>query len=420
MKRLLPLAVLAFSASLFAQTQVPFYFAVNEDAMANIADTSWKKVSIKEVETQKVYLRGYHFLDTNKLVGGEVKKTPGTVVAAKKKTRQAAVKELLKKGILKSGDIVLSFRTNWEHTTAYPHLQMGVSHAGVIFVEGGVARNIDMPLDADYNNALINGGLDSTHYLETDALQIVRPRDFDAVKEKNLLSWIGTLRKNYANIRNTGLLKFNGNYMDPKFNRYGKTDSFITTMGRILNGENKTSKDLTMYCSEFAWALLSLSNCTPADISADKTSTNAGCVEEIMKPLPMLNDGNLPGLAEGPLAVLENLDISTAEKVELTKALLYEGPIEGLSPGHRALATMPEIVKLIGLMKVMYPAKLAGEAVIPFPAPNTPITAVAAMVNGEAPKNYSPTSFLINAMLDSNHPERKFDYVATVFFTDKL
>lgn len=419
MKRLLPLAMLAFSASLFAQSQVPFYFAVNEDAMANIADTSWKKISIKEAETQKVYLRGYHFLDTNKLVGGEVKKTPGTIVAAKKKTRQAAVKELLKKGILKSGDIVLSFRTNWEHTTAYPHLQMGVSHAGVIFVEGGVARNIDMPLDADYNNTLVNGGLDSTHYLETDALQIVRPRDFDAVKEKNLLSWIGTLRKNYANIRNTGLMKFNGNYMDPKFNRYGKGNSFITTMARIMNGENKTSKDLTMYCSEFAWALLSLSNCTPADITADK-STNAGCVEEIMKPLPMLNDGNLPGLAEGPLAVLENLDISDSEKVALTSELLYEGPIEGLSPGHRALATMPEIQKLIGLMKVMYPAKLTGATVIPFPAPNTPVSAVAAMVNGEAPKNYSPTSFLINAMLDSNHPERKFDYVATVFFTDKL
>lgn len=420
MKRLLPLAMLAFSASLFAQSQVPFYFAVNEDAMANIADKTWKKISIKEVETEKVYLRGYHFLDSNKLTEGLVKKSPTAVVAKKKVTRQAAVKELLKKGILKSGDIVLSFRTNWEKTTAYPHIQMGVSHAGVIFVEGGVARNIDMPLDADYNNSLINSSLDAPHYLETDALQIVRPRDFDAIKEKNLLSWINTLRKNYTNIRNTGLMKFNGNYMDPKFNRYGKGNQFITTMARIMNGENKTSKDLTMYCSEFAWALLSLSNCTPADISADKTSTHAGCVEEIMKPLPMLNDGNLPGLAEGPLAVLENLDISPAEKVELTKALLYEGPIEGLSPGHRALATMPEIQKLIGLMKVMYPAKLTGATVVPFPAPNTPIAGVTAMVNGEAPRNYSPTSFLINAMLDANHPERKFDYVATVFFTDKL
>jgi hypothetical protein len=419
MKLLLPLALLSLSSSLFAQTSVPFYFGVTEDSMAQIADKSWKKISIKEVETQKVYLRGYHFLDSNKLTEGSVKKSPSTVVAKKKITRQAAVKELLKKGILKSGDIVLSFRTSWEKTTAYPHIQMGVSHAGVIFVEGGVARNIDMPLDADYNNSLINSSLDAPHYLETDALQIVRPRDFDAVKQKNLLSWIGTLRKNYANIRNTGLMKFNGNYMDPKFNRYGNGNQFITTMARIMNGENKTSTDLTMYCSEFAWALLSLANCTPADILAD-SGANAGCVEEIMKPLPMLNDGNLPGLAEGPLAVLEELEISPDEKVELTKALLYEGPVEGLSPGHRALATMPEIVKLIGLMKLMYPAKLTGAAVIPFPAPNTPITAVAAMVNGEAPRNYSPTSFLINAMLDSNHPERKFDYVATVFFTDKL
>lgn len=419
MKRILPLALLALSSGLFAQTSVPFYFGVTEESMANISDNSWKKVPIKEVQTENVYLRGYHFLDTNKLTNGQVEKSASALVNAKKKTRQAAVKELMKKGLLKNGDLVLSFRTNWEKTTAYPHMQMGVSHAGLIFIENGVARNLDMPLDSEYNGALLNSNLDSNHYLETDALHIVRPRDFDAVKEKNLFSWISVLRKNYSAIRNAGLLKFNSNYMDPKFNRYGQSDSFVTTMARIINGENKTSKDLTMYCSEFAWALLSLSNCSPTEITADK-SPNASCVEQVMKPLPMLSDGNLPGLAEGPLAVLEKLDISVSEKVELTNALLYEGPIEGLSAGHRALATMPEIIKLIGLMKVMYPAKLAGATLIPFPAPNTPISGVSTMVNTEAPRNYSPTSFLINAMLDSNHPERKFDYVATVFFTDKL
>ncbi len=420
MKRLLPLALLSLTTSLFAQTSVPFYFGVTEDSMANITDKSWKKISIKEVETDKVFLRGYHFLDNNKLIDGSVKKTSSTVVGLKKKTRQAAVKDLLKKGILKNGDIVLSFRTNWEKTTAYPHIQMGVSHSGVIFVENGVAHNIDMPLDADYNNNLINSGLDSPHYLETDALHIVRPRDFDAVKQKNLLSWIGAIRKNYASIRNLGLMKFNGNYMDAKFSKYGASDdAFVTTMARIISGENKKSTDLTMYCSEFAWALLSLANCSPADLLTDK-GADLNCVEEIMKPLPMLNDGNLPGLAEGPLAVLETLDIGVSEKVELTKALLFEGPIEGLSPGHRALATNPEIIKLIGIMKLMYPAKISGSTVVPFPQPNTPITALSAMINAEARRNYSPTSYLINAMLDSNHPERKFDYVATVFFTDKL
>ncbi len=419
MKKLMPLILLGLATSAIAQTSIPFYFGVTQESMAVISDKSWKKVPIKETQTDKVFLRGYYFLDTAKLVNGEVKSSPAATVAVKKKTRQAAVKKLLSSGILKNGDIVLSFRTNWEKTTAYPHLQMGVSHSGVIFVENGNAYNVDMPLDADYNNNLINSGLDSTHYLETDALHIVRPRDFDAVKQKNLLSWISTLRKNYAGIRAGGLLRFNSNYMDSKYGKYGPTDSFVTTMAKIMTGENKTSKDLMMYCSEFAWALLSLANCSPDEIRGDQ-STNARCVEQIMKPLPMLATSELPGLSEGPLAVLDALDIPVSQKLELTKSLLFEGPIAGLSPGHRALATNPDIQKLIGIMKVLYPAKLSGSSVVPFPVPNTPITALTAKINAEARPNYSPTSYLINAMLDSNHPERKFDYVATVFFTDKL
>lgn len=418
MKRLFILAVLV-STNLLAKTSVPFYFGVTEGSMSKLPDTSWEKISIKEVETDKVYLRGYSFLDKNILTDGSTKKSSLAVVAAKKKTREAAVKELLKKGVLKSGDIVLSFRREWEGTTAYPQVQMGVSHAGVVFVENGQAFNIDMPLDPDYNNSLINSNLTSPHYLEADSLHIVRPRSFGTEKQKNLLSWINTIRTNYAAIRNGGLLKFNSNYMDAKYDKYGSKDAFVTTMGRVITGENKTAKDLTMFCSEFAWALLSLSSCKPSDLATDK-SANAACVQDIMKPLPMVASATLPGLTEGPLAVLDALDISLSQKTELSKTLLGDGAIASLSAGHRALATDPNIQKLIGVLRLIYPAKLSGSTVVPFPAPNTPISALSAQINAEAGLNYSPTSYLINAMLDEQDPERKFDYVATILFTDKL
>lgn len=293
-----------------------------------------------------------------------VGKTAGTIVFAKRKTRQAAIKELFKKGVLKSGDVVLSFRPSWENTIPYSHVQMGVSHAGTVYVENGSVRNLDMPLDAEYNGEKISSGFDSNHYIETDHLQVVRPRNFGTAKQANLLAWVAQLRKNYATIRGGALLKFNSDYSAAKIDKYGAGgDSFVTTMGKILIGLNKTSTDLTMFCSEFAWALQAITSCSPTQISAE-TTADAPCVVPGLEATTMLSSDGYPGLTE---------------KNNLIKKIFVQGEMSGLSSGHRALATNP-----------------AGG------------------------RNYSPTSFLINAMLDPADPERKFDYVATIIFAPAL
>ncbi len=404
-----PLALL-LSFSSFAQslTSAPFYFAATADSMSSLADKTWKKIPVKELETEQAYLRGYFYKDSHSLVTeGSIEGTSNAVIAAKKRVRAAAMADLLKKGIIRNGDVVLSFRPLWENTASYPHIQMGLSHSGIIYVENGVAKNLDQPLDSHHNGENFDSSLNAPHYLGGDTYQIIRPRDVSAVKAKNFLSWVAMVKKNAAAFRSRGQLKFNSDYNASKYNTYSANDSFVTKMAGIISGKDTTTTDLTLFCSEFIWSLLSLSNCSPEEIALDPSS-DAACVKPIMSPMPMLAAKGVPGLTEGPLAVLEKLDLSVSEKVALLEKIFTEGDVSRLSGGHRALAKDPAIQKLMGILKQTYVTKLSGKE---------PPQPMVDQINSQAPLNYSPTSFLINAMLDSADPERKFDYVATIIFT---
>lgn len=391
MNLLLPLAFIV-STTAFAKRldSVPFYFSVTEEAHLSLKDKSWKKIPVKEVITDKAFLRGYHFSDST--AAG----------------RRKAMKDLLAKGVIQTGDIVLSMRPEWENTIPYAHVQMGVSHAGMAWVEAGTVRNLDMPLDSDYNGSNLNGAFDGKHYLETNHLQILRPRNLSASKKKNLEAWILELRKNLSSIRGKGLLRFNSDYFAPKFDTYGPNDSFVTTLARIIRGRVTSATDLTMFCSEFAWAMLSLSNCSLDDGDISGNTSDASCVDPVFNAMSLLDNQGVPGLTTGPLMILEKLDVSSSQKTQLMGSVFQQGEMSGLSSGHRALATNPMIGALIQALQGYYPATLAG-------ARSTSL-GIASQVNPNGGKNYSPTSYLINSMLDENDPERNFDYVATISF----
>ena len=392
MKKLWALGLL-ISFNSFAQglTEVPFYFAVSEEAHLQIKDKSWKKIPVKGVVSDKAYLRGYNF--------------KGNTAAS----RKAAMKELLAKEIIQTGDVVLSFRPEWEATIPYSHVQMGVSHASLAYVENGVVKNLDMPLDADYNGANLSSGFDSKHYLETPHLQVLRPRNFGGTRKNNLKAWIAELKKNYASIRANQLLKFNSDYFASKIDKYSKDDGFVTTLARILTKQDQTSTNLTMFCSEYVWAMLSLSNCEVGNPEIiDGTVQDASCVKPIAEAMYLTPSKGVPGLTSGPLMVLKELDISDSEKTDLTQELFTQGQMEGLSSGHRALANNPMVATLVEALKMYYPASLAG---------NRPMMAgLEGKINPAGGRNYSPTFFMINSLLDSSDPERKFDYVATLIF----
>ena len=64
--------------------------------------------------------------------------------------RGGFAQRLARSGLMQTGDLLLSFRSEWGGAGAYPNVQMGISHTGVAYLKDGVLHNIDNPLNGEY------------------------------------------------------------------------------------------------------------------------------------------------------------------------------------------------------------------------------------------------------------------------------
>ena len=400
---------------------LPFYFAIPQSAWLEIdSDIKLTKIPVKGFQNSPVGLRAAVYDDPYPLENGHVKKTTKQATQSKRDYRAKITRKLHQQGLLQSGDIILSFRSDWLGTAPYPHVQMGVSHAGIIFESEGKVFNLDMPLDSEYNLSFLNSELNSNHYLETDSIHILRPRQMTEKRQSQLNAWVDELKANYKQIRNKGLLRFNSNYSEPKYANYGASDlDFVHTQGDILLGKDTSSKDLKMYCSEFTWGLYALSSC-PTNALKDGSQNLESCVSPLFEPVPMLSPqegkykNNLSGLADGPLRVLANMNINTQDKVELINQMFQSIRDSGLSSGHRKLAEDPRIKMLMGALQQYYTAIIYSGSEEQFASRGRSINVK--QLNDMFAPNYSPVAYLINSFLPTQNPNRAFDYVATVIF----
>jgi hypothetical protein len=384
---------------------VPFYFGVPKSAIEtplNRAEYPYPTVWNPSSEIKDAGLR---------LI---VINQGGQDPAKKKAARIDMAKRLARAGVLEDGDIALSFRPELAGTMAYPHIQMGVTHASLVYTQNGEAFNIDSPLDGEYvgqfSTLHFSGGVSASGAREagTDALQIVRPRNMDATRKASLQKWIGTLKSGLARINGQRTqVKFQKDYLKPIFAATGMTTKqTVTKLGQIILEQDKTTK-LPMYCSEFAWHMLALSNCSEAQIR-DAGAEGAECVDPVFAPMDLVSttQGQI-GLAEGPL---QNVLIAPpAERPALIGQVFATGNAGGLSSGHRAVAE--QVAPLMDGLAQYYGGKAQG-------APAAALSGPAAQLNAGVGNigNYSPTAFLANATLPSN--VRALDYVATVVFVD--
>ena len=403
LKQLLTLALVFTSLNSFS-LEVPFYFAIPKKSYLKLVDyDAFEDVKMKGTTSEDAGLRVIRF---NNIAEDEPLNT-------KKIKMTNNFREMGKSGFLKTGDIILSLRLGWENTVAYGHIQMGTSHSGMLYVDEGVIKHLDMPLDEDHNGAEYSGDFNSTYYSNVEAFHVLRPKNFGEFQRTNFLKMIKLLKSNIPALHAKGLLGFNANYLTAKYNAYGgknSKDTFVTTLANILVNKDINSTDLTMYCSELAWAILSLSNCTLEELTSN-TARNAKCIKNIFNPIPLIGDNSL---TSGPLQILNAMNVSTQEKIDLTNSLFQEGVINNMGEGHRKLALNPEIQNLVHIVNLIQNAKLNNESTINFPKPNTPISEVENMINQKGNLNYSPTAFLINTMLPDDNPQRAFEYVATI------
>ncbi|MBX3261896.1 MAG: hypothetical protein KIS78_18075 [Labilithrix sp.] len=384
---------------------VPFYFSVPKSSITTPLNRPQYPYPTVWNPSSEVADSGLRLIVINQ--GGQEP-------AKKKVARVDMAKRLARAGVLEDGDIALSFRPNLAGTMAYPHVQMGVTHASLVYTQNGEAFNIDSPLDGEYvgqfNTLHFSGGVSSSGAREsgTDALQIVRPKNMTPERKASLQRWVGALKSNVGRINGQrSQVKFQKDYLTPIFAATGlTTKQTVTKLGQIILEQDKTTK-LPMYCSEFAWHMLALSSCSEAEIRAAGEG-GAACVDPLFEPMPLVSttEGQI-GLAEGPL---QNILVAPpADRPALIGAVFATGNASGLSSGHRAVAE--QVAPLMDGLAQYYGGKAQG-------APAEALAGAAAQLNAGVGNvgNYSPTAFLANATLPDG--VRALDYVATVVFVD--
>ncbi len=384
---------------------VPFYFSVPKESISTPLNRPQYPYPTVWNPSSEVSESGLRLIVINQ--GGQEP-------AKKKVARVDMAKRLARAGVLEDGDIALSFRPNLAGTMAYPHVQMGVTHASLVYTQNGEAFNIDSPLDGEYvgqfNTLHFAGGVSSSGAREsgTDALQIVRPKNMTPERKASLQKWVGALKSNVGRINGQrSQVKFQKDYLTPIFASTGlTTKQTVTKLGQIIVEQDKTTK-LPMYCSEFAWHMLALSSCSEEEIRT-AGEEGAACVDALFDPMPLVSttEGEI-GLAEGPL---QNILVAPpADRPALIGAVFATGNASGLSSGHRAVAE--QVAPLMDGLAQYYGGKAQG-------APAEMLAGAAAQLNAGVGNvgNYSPTAFLANATLPAG--VRALDYVATVVFVD--
>lgn len=351
--------------------------------------------------------------------------------------------KLAESGLFEPGDVVLSFRPEWYGTLKYSHVQIGVSHAGLLYIEQNgskkLLKNLDMPLDDLHVG---KGYLDSDHYLKAPFLHIVRPKGMTAKQKSNINGWIQRLAAKGPAAYKNNQIRFNQDYASPKFTT-DKEMGFVADIARVALGQaNKKYQTLTTYCSEFVWAVLSLRDCDPTTTAKEFSKEIApSCIKSFFKPMPVLGNAILAdanqaaskdltlGLIDGVPLIMEwqkpdvffkglkgtypSLDRLISKSVFPDKT----GKAENISSGHKAVeaAILGANPQFYGALEQYYQLINDENA-----AQNPMVHGMAQQFNASQQLNYSPTAFAVHALLTNNFAIKALDYVGTVHYSQKV
>lgn len=401
---------LTSSAAANRLVDLPFYFTVPKSAVTTEIDRakySYPTVWNPSVEVPNAGLRVIAVRQNS------------TSPAHKYAARVDMAKQLARAGVLQDGDIALTFRPELQGTMAYPHIQMGSTHASLVYTKNGEAFNVDSPMNdneyvGQFNTLHFTGGVNASGAVETgvDALHILRPKGFSDARRAQLQKWATAIATN----RGYGKIRFQSDYLSPIFASTGKTTrQTVTTLGKIIMkipvadfGAAANGGQLNMYCSEFAWHMLALSNCSDQQIK-DAGPEGAECVDPVFQPMDLAGKtSQAVGLAEGPLLALQQAP--SAQQGALVDQIFAPGNATRLSTGHRLVSE--SVAPLMPGLQQYFHARAAGAT-----AEQTASVAEALNAGVQNIPNYSPTAFLVNAMQSAEN--RKVEYVATVLFFER-
>ncbi len=415
---------------------IPFYFNVVNDSMLPLNPELQNQR--ESTSTFAPVLFEYKAMRPQNNALTEDKNELGLrLVGVRSDDRMKTSNAIADSGMFEIGDIVLSFRPEWYSTLKYSHIQLGVSHSALMYMERGsdgkmYARNFDMPLDGETQGP---GYFNSKHYVEAPFLHVLRLRDMSEKQKSNLNRWIQLSVKNTIPAYKSGTLSFNKDYAQPKY-REGKPMKFVGDVGRLALGKSIDDK-LDVYCSEMTWAVLALRNCDPDDsaTAAQFARTDVpSCVEMPFDPMPVLGDMTTAtdltsskltvGMADG-ISLLVNRQFAYMPKVEdqiEARQMMIgrkvfsaaSGGGEKISSGHLAVESQlgPQFFDAIKnyYMLVSVPGMGADPRVL----------GIRQAMNAAQLPNYSPTAFMTQVLVPNESPVRRMDYVGTLVYAQKI
>lgn len=380
-------------------------------------------------------------LSGNEMLPEAISKNLGLRLFIFKRSQRAfSAEALAKTGMIKTGDILLTYRPEWRSSVAYSHLQLGISHASAVIIStlpNGKKSVVTVEMPFSYSGNLTS----DHHYSDANALftlHILRP-NLTEQQRSNLQKWGETLirQQRAAPSAFNVALTFNSAYSEPSYNptlpyveqQYG----FIFSLARLAQfdfrarpqgNENLRSK---MFCSEFAYSFLALRDCDPTQVQDGEISS---CMKPYFPPQRLIGESpTQAGLGDGPNLILKaaiaasggsfNRDLAYSPQGRslrlqalTTKALVNGGPIERMSSGHQEMAR--STAPMVGAVRSFYEQVL--NPGVPAAAEFGGASGFNAQIEANGLKrNYAPASFMIEALKEEKTAER-IDYVGTILY----
>ena len=372
-------------------------------------------------------------------------------------TRLVNSEKLGESGIFQAGDIALSYRPEWYGTLRYSHVQLGISHAALLYLTKDASgktylRNLDMPMD---DETVGHGYLTAAHYTGyvegtnnvdpndvggTMHIQVVRPTLSDKQRQ-NINQWILKLAQNGPHKAYPTLISFNKDYSSPNYTN-DKQLGFVADLGRIALGAPMIAyKHLTMYCSEFVWSVLSLRDCDPVNDANDiKNNKNPACVKAFFQPMPVLGEALF---AQGQERANPNLTVGMIDGVPLAMADLKAGSTGGpqhtdidgkidatvfknagkannISSGHRLIeqGILAQDPNFYTELQGYYSAANDDMAMDKAGPEYAQLAQARAKFNASQQPNYSPTAYAVMAHLSKDYAIKATTYVGTIYYSE--
>src|SRR5688572_3247892 len=178
---------------------IPIYFALPKSTWAALPGSPFKTTDVL------VDFKHPDAINSGSDAGLRVVVTPRAGMSAR----------LAKSGIFQTGDLLLTFRSEWGGAGAYPNIQMGISHTGLAYIKDGKLRNLDNPMNEEYLGHGMSADLTSDHYRTLSLIHVVRPRGLTDADRANILAWATRLNSSARRVY-PSQIKFNDDYNAPK------------------------------------------------------------------------------------------------------------------------------------------------------------------------------------------------------------